>query len=172
MKGLIFPTLLFVLILPCLQAFQGPKFSVHLYDFSSKLISYQKALNWQEKLVKFHQDKQQLFSPLEGNLDNSEGERKLVGSLLALQHKSVYTLGTGTNSNSGPFHTLDLDGNPLIYETFPVNRAGQATYHGPGQLILYPIIDLVSLATHLLLTINYFILFLLRIILGMICIYT
>ena len=68
--------------------------------------------------------------------------RLCVGSVILCQHTSVYTLGTATTAGSGPFSTRLPDGTSLEYETFHVERAGQATYHGPGQLVCYPIVDL------------------------------
>lgn len=65
-----------------------------------------------------------------------------AGSLVLLQHKPVYTLGTGTEAGSGPFSQICADGTVLEYETFNVERAGQATFHGPGQIVMYPILDL------------------------------
>jgi lipoate-protein ligase B len=118
------------------SAFSRAGHHVHLYDYGNRLIKYADGLKWQEKLLGFHKENTQL--PL------SEEKSSLIGSLLVLQHHSVYTLGTGSNSESGPFAAVDNEGNKLDYELFPTNRAGQATYHGPGQLVLYPILDLVS----------------------------
>lgn len=67
-----------------------------------------------------------------------------VGDLLILQHYPVYTVGTGTKPTSGPFSEYDSKGERLDYETVTVDRAGDITYHGPGQIVLYPVIDLVS----------------------------
>ena len=64
------------------------------------------------------------------------------GTLLLLQHPSVYTFGTATEGNSGPFDITTKEGDKLTYEVAYIERAGQATYHGPGQLVLYPIFDL------------------------------
>lgn len=64
-------------------------------------------------------------------------------SVLLLQHDHVYTVGrTGSMSeiNASPQFLLDLE--ISIYET---DRGGQVTYHGPGQLIAYPIIDIRGL---------------------------
>ncbi|HEX8489457.1 MAG TPA: lipoyl(octanoyl) transferase LipB, partial [Chthoniobacterales bacterium] len=56
--------------------------------------------------------------------------------LLLLEHEPVYTIGRTPDQSS-------LRGeNSLPHPLFPINRGGQATYHGPGQLIGYPIIDL------------------------------
>ena len=56
--------------------------------------------------------------------------------LLLLEHEPVYTIGRTPDQSS-------LRGaNHLPYPLFPINRGGQATYHGPGQLVGYPIIDL------------------------------
>ena len=56
--------------------------------------------------------------------------------LLLLEHEPVYTIGRTPDRSSllGATH--------LVHPVFAINRGGQATYHGPGQLIGYPIIDL------------------------------
>jgi lipoyl(octanoyl) transferase len=56
--------------------------------------------------------------------------------LLLLEHEPVYTIGRTPDRSSllGAAH--------LPHPVFSINRGGQATYHGPGQLIGYPIIDL------------------------------
>jgi len=56
--------------------------------------------------------------------------------LLLLEHEPVYTIGRT------PDHSSLLDAAHLPYPLFPINRGGQATYHGPGQLMGYPIVDL------------------------------
>jgi lipoyl(octanoyl) transferase len=56
--------------------------------------------------------------------------------LLLLEHEPVYTIGRTPDQSSllGAAH--------LPHPLFVINRGGQATYHGPGQLMGYPIIDL------------------------------
>jgi lipoyl(octanoyl) transferase len=63
-------------------------------------------------------------------------DQSLGDELLLLEHEPVYTIGRTPDQSSlrGTEH--------LPYPLFPINRGGQATYHGPGQLIGYPIIDL------------------------------
>jgi lipoyl(octanoyl) transferase len=56
--------------------------------------------------------------------------------LLLLEHESVYTIGRTPDRSSL------LGGAHLPHPLFSINRGGQATYHGPGQLLGYPIIDL------------------------------
>jgi lipoyl(octanoyl) transferase len=59
-----------------------------------------------------------------------------LDELLLLEHESVYTIGRTPDQSSllGAAH--------LPHPFFAINRGGQATYHGPGQLMGYPIIDL------------------------------
>jgi lipoyl(octanoyl) transferase len=54
-------------------------------------------------------------------------------TVLLLEHPSVYTAGKRTNSWDRP-----TDGTPVI----DVDRGGRITWHGPGQLVGYPIIKL------------------------------
>jgi len=75
-------------------------------------------------------------------LQNDFVGRILIGeqseTILLLEHQPVYTIGRLKDQSSL--------GNPIglphpVYET---NRGGQATYHGPGQLVGYPILNLNS----------------------------
>jgi lipoyl(octanoyl) transferase len=63
-------------------------------------------------------------------------DSSIEDQLLLLEHEPVYTIGKtpDQSSLSGAGH--------LPHPIFVINRGGQATYHGPGQLIGYPIIDL------------------------------
>ncbi len=60
------------------------------------------------------------------------GEEKI----LLLEHEPVYTIGRLPDKSS-----LGR-ANELPFPVFETNRGGQATYHGPGQLVGYPILDL------------------------------
>jgi lipoyl(octanoyl) transferase len=51
-----------------------------------------------------------------------------------LEHPPVYTLGL----NADPRHVLDAGDVPVV----KIDRGGQVTYHGPGQLVVYPLVDL------------------------------
>jgi len=96
-------------------------------------VSYETAWEWQKSLMNLHILQQDA---------NMQQQYRSGGTILLLEHKSVYTLGTGTKEGSGPFSSVAADGSRLSFETFRVERAGEATYHGPGQLVVYPIIDL------------------------------
>jgi len=63
-------------------------------------------------------------------------DRSSADELLLLEHEPVYTIGRTPDQSSlrGARH--------LPHPLFPIKRGGQATYHGPGQLMGYPIIDL------------------------------
>ena len=66
--------------------------------------------------------------------------------LLLLEHEPVYTIGrtpdrTSLSATDG-IRRGELGSAHLPYPLFSINRGGQATYHGPGQLMGYPIIDL------------------------------
>lgn len=69
--------------------------------------------------------------------------------LLLLEHEPVYTIGRTPDQSSlsasrtvGRIRRGELGAGHLPYPLFVINRGGQATYHGPGQLMGYPNIDL------------------------------
>ena len=56
------------------------------------------------------------------------------------EHPPLYTQGIAGRAE----HVLNLHGIPLL----PTNRGGQVTYHGPGQVVAYPLIDLRRLGIY------------------------
>ena len=59
-------------------------------------------------------------------------------TILLLEHLPVYTIGRLRDQSSL------RDPASLPYPVHEINRGGQATYHGPGQLVGYPILDLTA----------------------------
>lgn len=82
-------------------------------------ISYADALAMQEDLVA-----------------RKASDAAVPDELLLLEHEPVYTIGRNPDQSSL------RDPGALPYPVVTTNRGGQATYHGPGQLVGYPILDL------------------------------
>lgn len=85
-------------------------------------VGYAQALALQEQLV-------------EARIAGSVGD-----TLLLLEHADVLTLGRGSRQEHLllPEDELERRG----YEVHEIGRGGDVTYHGPGQLVAYPIVDL------------------------------
>ncbi len=60
--------------------------------------------------------------------------------LLLVEHPPVVTLGRGTKPESLPMSPSEIEKRGV--EVHEVERGGDVTYHGPGQLVGYPILDL------------------------------
>jgi lipoyl(octanoyl) transferase len=60
--------------------------------------------------------------------------------LLLVEHPPVFTLGRSTKASSLPLDTDALRARGA--EVFEIERGGDVTFHGPGQLVGYPVVDL------------------------------
>lgn len=94
------------------------------FDLYKDLVPYGDAWSWQKRIVR---DKK---ASIEKNQDCPD-------TLIVLQHHPVYTLGTGSSEE---YLNFDIKNAP--YDVYRTERGGEVTYHGPGQLVMYPIINL------------------------------
>ena len=90
--------------------------NVDILDLGVK--SYQECWNFQKEMLK------------------KRSNNEINDTLIFVEHEPVFTLGKNANEN----HILQ--NYPENIKTFHVERGGDVTYHGPGQLVGYPIIDL------------------------------
>ncbi|MEY4486646.1 MAG: lipoyl(octanoyl) transferase LipB [Flavobacteriia bacterium] len=102
------------------------------------LIAYQEAWDLQESLLKVAVDRK---------IENRKQNTAVLPThhLLFCEHPHVYTLG-----KSGAAENLLLDQahlDQIQAQFFKINRGGDITYHGPGQLVMYPILDLEQFFT-------------------------
>jgi lipoyl(octanoyl) transferase len=75
-----------------------------------------------------------------------EAEQKPTDNFLIFcEHPNVFTLGKSGDENNLLVKKEDLPGIDASY--YPINRGGDITFHGPGQIVGYPILDLENFFT-------------------------
>lgn len=99
------------------------------------LIEYKKAWDYQEKLFSEY-----IQIKAENRELPDDQQKEIEGNVLFCEHPHVYTLGKSGEQNNLLINDEFLNKIQATY--FKTNRGGDITYHGPGQIVGYPIIDL------------------------------
>ena len=79
---------------------------------------------------------------LQKKLFNSRYQKEIDDTLLLLEHPHTYTLGKTADRKNLIAEDKFLDQNKI--SVYDIDRGGDITYHGPGQIVGYPIIDLTG----------------------------
>jgi len=96
-----------------------------------------------------------IISSFMPTMDDDDDKAKNIGhrdTIIMLQHHPVYTLGTGSDDKfvKSLSSLNNGDDDCTINESVPavpvirMDRGGEVTYHGPGQITVYPVLDLRS----------------------------
>lgn len=96
-------------------------------------IPYQQAWDYQQEI------QQKMIARKLRNRDNAAQEQQ-EHFLLFCEHPHVYTLGKSGSIDNLLLSEAELEAKNI--EFFKINRGGDITYHGPGQIVGYPIFDL------------------------------
>ncbi len=104
------------------------------------LIDYQKAWDYQTQLF------QSILDVKSKNRIASETDQQITHNyLLFCEHPPVYTLGKSGDEKNLLIKKESLHTVGATY--YHINRGGDITFHGPGQLVVYPVIDLENFFT-------------------------
>ena len=103
-------------------------------------IDYKQAWDYQEKLFK-----ETIDIKLRNREVPEEEQLETPNYLLFCEHPHVYTLGKSGSEDNLLLNDEQLKAKSASY--YKINRGGDITYHGPGQLVGYPIIDLDNFFT-------------------------
>lgn len=99
------------------------------------LIDYKQAWDYQEKLFA-----EIIDIKIKNRSLTVERQQRTPNYLLFCEHPHVFTLGKSGSENNLLVSMLELNKVNATY--YKINRGGDITYHGPGQIVGYPIIDL------------------------------
>lgn len=115
-----------------------PSKQTHIIDLG--LIDYQQAWDYQTGLFN------KIISVKSENRNLPPEEQKPTNNfMLFCEHPHVYTLGKSGDEKNLVIKPAEL---PSIGASFyHINRGGDITYHGPGQIVVYPVIDLENFFT-------------------------
>ncbi|OUV71899.1 MAG: lipoyl(octanoyl) transferase [Flavobacteriales bacterium TMED123] len=102
------------------------------------LIDYKKCWDYQEDIFA-----KNLVLKTKNRKENTSIETK--NTLLFCEHPHVYTLGKSGNENNLLVNEEYLKSRGASF--YKINRGGDITYHGPGQIVGYPILDLENFFT-------------------------
>lgn len=99
------------------------------------LSDYKKTWDYQAEIFN------QLIEKKISGKGNSDSENPLIpGLLIFVEHPHVYTLGKSGSEDNLLIDNIQLNAkNAVFYRT---DRGGDITYHGPGQIVGYPVFDL------------------------------
>jgi lipoyl(octanoyl) transferase len=103
------------------------------------LIDYQKAWDFQEEIFA-----KTVQTKINNRLHEGD-EEKTSNFLLLCEHPHVFTLGKSGKAENLLVNDVQLKQINATY--YKINRGGDITYHGPGQLVGYPILDLDNFFT-------------------------
>ena len=98
-------------------------------------MDYQQAWDYQEKLLQ-----ENLAIKARARSEGGVGVENTTDYLLLVEHPPVYTLGKNGNMAHVLMNDEQLRQNGIAF--FNTNRGGDITFHGPGQVVGYPILDL------------------------------
>lgn len=118
------------------MTYENPNRNIQLIELG--LIDFKEAWDYQEKLFA------EIIAIKLNNRNNLE-QIPVPNYLIFCEHPPVYTLGKSGSEDHLLINNDQLDSMGARF--YKINRGGDITHHGPGQLVVYPLLDLENFFT-------------------------